>query len=117
MQHDGLSRIWPAGTAQHHGTLPPASNGMYNRKKLRAPRQVEQSAAMHERDQLLEKVEHLATRNHELATTLKVTELMVDKLLFEKILLARELNEARAAIDFLKGEHNGTRSLAVRRSN
>lgn len=58
---------------------------------------------MRERDELKESHDQLVTRNGELAHALRISGLQVDKLLHDKIMLARELNEARTAMDFLKG--------------
>jgi len=79
---------------------------MYRRRKQRPPRQVEQTAAMQERDELQESVNQLTGRNQELRAELQLKELEVEKLLHEKIQLGRELLEYRTIISFLQGEES-----------
>jgi hypothetical protein len=78
---------------------------MYRRNKTRPPRQIEQSEAMLEGDELRGTVDRLEMRNQELKSTLQIRELEVEKLLDDKIALVRELREARTTINFLKGRY------------
>jgi hypothetical protein len=82
----------------------------YRRKQSRAPRHVEETEAMRERDQLRESLDALVLRNHhlllqigQLTEVVKIKNLEVTKLLHDKIAIGVELRDARTIIDFLEG--------------
>lgn len=77
---------------------------MYRRSKFRPPRELEESAAMRERDELRQAVADLTARNHDLRATIYIRDLEVEKLFEDKIRLATDLNRARLALDFLTGK-------------
>lgn len=61
---------------------------------------------MQHRDELQDTVNQFTDRNQILRTELQLRELEVEKLLHDKIQLARELQEARTIIGFLQGEES-----------
>jgi hypothetical protein len=76
----------------------------YRRRATRKPREIEQSDAMRERDELRLSLALARGEIANLREDLAIRTLEADKFLNDKILLATELREARSAIEFLKGK-------------